>query len=333
MTAVPTVLLGDPAHFYIRSGSNPHTRNRWGLRKKVNRDRAVFQWHAFARTLTKLGVRVLVLPSSEENPGSVFPANAGFLYPKDRFGSSARFYLSNLTPGRQKEKPLYESFLKNLGFSLAEVPYRFEGEADFIQTKEGFLFTSGPILRQRFVPHFGFPPYRRLYGFRSDARTLDFLKKEVGGNPVFPLTLTNEHFYHGDTLLASFGPHREYLLCYLPALSAESQRDLRALFRERLIPLKEADACHFAANGFQVEANGTFYFLCPEGLSESLVRAIAQRGVTPLPVDVSEFSGKGGGSVKCLLCDLGKIDPDSPHLTKEEKRFWEDRSYAALYPV
>ena len=35
-----------------------------------------------------------------------------------------------------------------------------------------------------------------------------------------------------------------------------------------------------------------------------------ERGVTPLTVDVSEFLKKGGGSVKCMIGDLGPIRPD-----------------------
>ena len=32
-----------------------------------------------------------------------------------------------------------------------------------------------------------------------------------------------------------------------------------------------------------------------------------RRGVTPISVDVSEFLKKGGGSVKCMIGDLGVI--------------------------
>ena len=27
-----TVLMGDPAHFSVKGGANPHTRDRWGRR-------------------------------------------------------------------------------------------------------------------------------------------------------------------------------------------------------------------------------------------------------------------------------------------------------------
>jgi len=328
MALVPTVLMGDPEHFHIRSGSNPHTRNFWGLRKRVDLQRAKEQWHTLARTLTDLGVRVIVLPSSIENPGSVFPANAGFLYPKEGL---QRFYLSNLTPGRAGEKPLYRDFLSRLGFTLTELPYPFEGEADFIETASGFLFTSGEIVKQRFVPRAGLPPYKRLYGFRSDARNLESLKGIAGEKPVLSLTLMDELFYHGDTALSPFGPQKEYLLACLPALSPDSQEVLQEHFKERLIALDERDARAFAANGFQAAINKTLYFLLPYGLSERLLRTLKEKGVTPVGVDVSEFSDKGGGSIKCLLCDLGRVDLEGNAFSEEQKHFWEERSHTSLY--
>lgn len=331
MGALPTVLMGDPSYFRIRSGSNPHTRTRWGFRKKVDLPRAVRQWHTLAKCFTDLGVRVIVLPPSRENPGSVFPANAGFLYPKLPLGRVPLFYLSNLTPGRGGERPLYEEFLNRLGFQTGNLPYPFEGEADFIETSEGFLFTSGPILKQRFIPSLGFPPYRRLYGFRSDERNLGSLKEIVDNERIFPLTLVSEWFYHGDTVLFPFGVRKEYLLAYLPALASESQKLLLDLFGERLLPLEREDAIHFAANGFQVETGGIFHLILPEGLSTGLLQSVERRGVKTLTVDVSEFSEKGGGSVKCLLCDLGSMDLENPLFPEDKKDFWRERSYPSLY--
>ncbi|MBI4437129.1 MAG: hypothetical protein HY590_06945 [Candidatus Omnitrophica bacterium] len=330
MALVPAVLMGDPEHFHIRSGSNPHTRNIWGLRKKVDLKRAKEQWHTFAKTLTDLGVHVVVLPPSIENPGSVFPANAGFLYPKNT-GLRGRFYLSNLTPGRKGERPLYEAFLSRLGFRIGEIPFPFEGEADFIETSSAFLFTSGKIVKQRFVPRFGFPPYRRLYGFRSDVRNLEFLKRIVENHSILSLALVDEAFYHGDTALSPLGPQKEHLLAYLPALERSSQKELLALFKNRLIPLGEEDARSFAANGFQVLLKATPYFFLPAAVSKGLLQRIASKGVKPVVVDVSEFSSKGGGSVKCLLCDLGGVDLESDSFSETQKRFWEERSYKRLY--
>jgi N-dimethylarginine dimethylaminohydrolase len=38
-----------------------------------------------------------------------------------------------------------------------------------------------------------------------------------------------------------------------------------------------------------------------------LLSEVRERGVTPLTADVSEFLKKGGGSVKCMVGDLGPV--------------------------
>jgi N-dimethylarginine dimethylaminohydrolase len=35
---------------------------------------------------------------------------------------------------------------------------------------------------------------------------------------------------------------------------------------------------------------------------------VRERGVEPVVVDVSEFLKKGGGSVKCMIGDLGPVE-------------------------
>ncbi len=45
----------------------------------------------------------------------------------------------------------------------------------------------------------------------------------------------------------------------------------------------------------------------PAGISDKLAAQIAERGVNPITIDVSEFLKKGGGSVKCMIGDLGAV--------------------------
>jgi hypothetical protein len=45
----------------------------------------------------------------------------------------------------------------------------------------------------------------------------------------------------------------------------------------------------------------------PAGISERLQAQVRERGVNPVVVDVSEFLKKGGGSVKCMIGDLGPV--------------------------
>ena len=308
------VLLGDPTHFRIQAGANPHTRDWLGRRKRVDLPKAAAQWLQLKSVLESQGVRVHVVPPNPGLPGLVFPANAGFRY-------QDTVYLSNLNPNRAGEREHYRRALEPLGFSVRDFPSqdRFEGEADFIPVGDPsgdpaqtvYLFTSGRIERQRWIFRPGIPPYRRIYGFRSDRRVLPILESIVRPREVLPLELVDEAHYHGDTVLYSFGPHREYLMVYLNALSAGSQALLRRRFGRRLIPLSDPDGRGFAANSFQVvvsqRGETDLVLLMPDGLTEALYQTIRSVGVIPCPVDVSEFLEKGGGAVKCMLLDLGEL--------------------------
>ncbi|MEE8476332.1 MAG: hypothetical protein V3T01_13305, partial [Myxococcota bacterium] len=98
--------MGDPSHFSVKGGANPHTRTRWGTRRSVDRDLAIRQWHRLKDTLEDLGVRVLVVPPDPAQPGLVYPANAGFQTGVDDEKPLAEktFTLSNLLPTRAGEK-------------------------------------------------------------------------------------------------------------------------------------------------------------------------------------------------------------------------------------
>ena len=307
--AVRSVLMGDPSHFKVQGGANPHTRTRWGTRRHVDRARAIEQWHALKRALEGLGVRVLVVPPDPACPGLVYPANAGFQSRVDApepIGSKS-FVLANLLPTRAAEKPHYRRVLESAGYRVEEIDpaLRFEGEADFFPAGDLYLLTHGEIERQRFVPAWGIPPWRRVYGFRTDVRVRDLLAPRVAPREVVTIELVKEAHYHGDTALCAFGPGRRFLLAYREAIEPRAYDALRARFADRLIELAPADAARYAANSFTYSEGARSVLVMPDGLSPRLLDAIRDRGVEPVCVDVSEFLKKGGGSVKCMIGDLG----------------------------
>ncbi|MFQ5458310.1 MAG: dimethylarginine dimethylaminohydrolase family protein [Myxococcota bacterium] len=327
------VLMGDPAHFSIRGGANPHTRNRLGMRRRVSRAKAIAEWHALARTLVSLDVRIFVIPPAPECPGLVYPANAGFLPHPAEVPAQARFYLlSNLIESRAAETPVYRAFLSALGFAPVPARYRFEGEADLVRAGDAFLFTCGRIERQRFVARFGLPPWRRVYGFRSDERAEAELAPLVAPPPILRIGRVDERYYHGDTVLCGFGARREHLLAYLPALAPGARALLEARFGGALIPLSKKDAAVYAANSFGVTARGRPYLIMPRGVTDALQGRVAATGVQPVVVDVGEFLAKGGGSVKCMIGDLGEMIDDPGLLEPDVVKFREERDYRNVYP-
>jgi N-dimethylarginine dimethylaminohydrolase len=315
-----TVLMGDPTHFSVKGGANPHTRTRWGTRRRVDRALAIRQWERLRDLLRDLGIRVLVVPPDPAQPGLVYPANAGFMKDVDAEEPLAarRFTLANLLPTRAGEKRHYRRALEAAGISCFELDpaHRFEGEADFFPVGDAYLLTHGRLERQRFVPALAFPPWRRVYGFRTDARVLPLLQAIVGPErPILRIELRLETHYHGDTSLCAFGPGRGHLLAWPPALEPGAMDRLRERFRERLLEIGDEDAARYAANSFTYTPPGgsDSLLVVPAGLSDRLAGAIRERGVTPLAVDVSEFLAKGGGSVKCMIGDLGPVAEEQMH--------------------
>jgi N-dimethylarginine dimethylaminohydrolase len=307
-----TVLMGDPAYFSVKGGANPHTRTRWGTRRSVDRALAQKQWANLESVLEGLGVRVLVVPPDPAQPGLVYPANAGFLTDVDAEKPLAEktFHLANLLPTRAGEKPHYRRVLEAAGFRCADFDprYRMEGEADFFPVADRYVLTHGRIERQRFVPALAWPPWRRVYGFRTDARAEPVLGALVAPRPVLRIELVQEAHYHGDTALCAFGPGRKHLLAWRPALAPGAWERLDAAFPGALIPLSDADAACYAANSFSLVQDGAAHLVMPGGVSEQLQAQVRERGVNPVVVDVSEFLKKGGGSVKCMIGDLGPLE-------------------------
>lgn len=327
-----TILMGDPQFFSVKGGANPHTRNVLGLKKTVDPHRARQQWRAMAQALLAQGAEVLVIAPDEHLTGLVYPANAGFLYPLQGCASTRKtFHLSNLLPTRAGERAVYRSFIESLGFATSEVQTRFEGEADFFSVGDNtMIFTHGRVERQRFVPAWALPPWKRVYGFRSDERTLDELQRIAGDRTVLSLELCLEAHYHGDTVLCSYGPQREYLLAYMSGLTKDSQERVRQTFGDRLTELSDHDAAIYAANSFQIENEGRFSLFMPSGVSEALCNRIRSHGVEPTLVDVSEFLAKGGGSIKCMILDLGPSDELSND--PSARSFRAERRYEQLFP-
>lgn len=303
------VLLGDPTFFRIKGGKNPYTRDVLGFRKKVDRQKAISQWQRFKETLERLGARVLVMPPEIEYPGMAFPANAGFLHPKYGLIPLAQktFYLSHLLAHREGERKFYRGFFEKLGVATHATPYVFEGEADFFPCGDFFIFSYGEIMPTGFRPRLGFPPWQYQFSHRSDERNLSFLKSAVQ-REVIPVRLTDTRFYHGDTVFFAFGPKRESLLAYLEAVDPGSRAELKRIFGSKLIALSQKDAQNFVANSFQLDTPNGPHLVLPSGVSEEIKKIISGLGFPYTLVDVSEFFEKGGGSIKCLVCDLGPDD-------------------------
>jgi N-dimethylarginine dimethylaminohydrolase len=86
---------------------------------------------------------------------------------------------------------------------------------------------------------------------------------------------------------------------------------LQELFRDALIALSPEDAQRYAANSFALTRGAESFLVMSAGVSDRLLAQVRACGVTPVPVDVSEFLEKGGGSVKCMIGDLGPLPSEA----------------------
>lgn len=97
-------------------------------------------------------------------------------------------------------------------------------------------------------------------------------------------------------------------MAYLPALEPASVARLKEAFGKDLLELGEEDGELFSANSFQVDGPAPVLVM-PATATPRLQAQVAERGVRTVGADVSEFMSKGGGSVKCMIGDLGLLSP------------------------
>ena len=316
MPARPAVLMTDPRHYAIRGGANPHTRHADDSLKVVELERAWPQWHAYVDALLLAGVDVYVVDAQEGITGMVFAANAGFLPARhDQTLPLHRkaFYASHFTaPHRVPEQALFEDFLRAFGVDVRgyDASLRFEGEAD------AFPVGQGDALRWIFT-----------YGFRSDLAVADWLEREVLDQPLERLRLTNPAYYHGDCLLCDLGGP---FLVWTGGLDPQDAAGLQARLGSRVVALDDQDAAAFVGNSFYVETDLGRWLFSPAGIAQATRQRIQALGVRVVPVDISEFFGKGGGGPKCMVFNLGLVDPQEPGLSDAQRAWRAARDVRAL---
>jgi N-dimethylarginine dimethylaminohydrolase len=314
---MPTaVAMTAPRHYAIKGGANPHTRHEDDSLKRVDASVARDQWHDYVDALLDGGVDVYVFEPVEDLTGMVFTANAGFLKGRlddERSTTEKTFYPSHFTAEhRVPEADAYVEFFESFGFEVDDYPadWRFEGEAD-----------AFPIGRS------GDLEWLFTYGFRSEPNVGDWLEEEIVGETFHRFRLTDPKYYHGDCLICDLGGP---LLAWKGGLEDESAERLESVFGDRIVDLDDTDAEQFIGNSFYVETEGERLLYAPAAIRDATRARIEERGVDVVPVDISEFFGKGGGGPKCMVFNLGEIDPDEEALTDEQRQFRHRRHVTSL---
>jgi len=233
---------------------------------RVDRARAVRQWTHLRDTLA-VARPITVVDPAAGLPDMVFAANAGVV-------AGPAVLLSRFRhPQRAGEVEVYGEAFRRLGFAVHHAQHVHEGEGDYLR--------AGPVMLGG-------------SGFRTDPGA----HREVAaftGLPVVPLELIDERFYHLDTALAVLA---EDLVAYWPgAFSVRSRGLLGELFPDAVVAAEE-DA---VAWGLNACSDGHRVVMPAQAVR--LAAMFSERGLVPMPVDVSELQ-KAGGAVKCCVLEL-----------------------------
>ncbi|MEU6862765.1 dimethylargininase [Streptomyces sp. NPDC046876] len=257
-------LMCRPSHFTVDYRINP-----WmDPAKPTDTDLAVLQWERLYALYRELGHTVDLIDPVPGLPDMVYSANGATVL-GDRV-LMARFR----HPERAAEAPAYQAWFEANGYTEVVAPEHVnEGEGDYLVAGSRILAGTG---------------------FRTDPASHAEAERVLGA-PVVGLTLVDPRFYHLDTALAVLDDDE---IMYFPgAFSAESQAVLRELYPDALLATEE-DAEVFGLNALS-DGRNVLLAEAARGLADRL----AERGFTPIGVDLSELF-KGGGSVKCCTLEL-----------------------------
>jgi N-dimethylarginine dimethylaminohydrolase len=252
-----------PDHFEVRYAINPWMRPG----EPVDRDRAIAQWEALRRTYLDLGHRVDLIDPVPGLPDMVYAANGATVV--DGVVLGARFRHRE----RAAEAVAYRTWFAAAGFPVVEPEFVNEGEGD--------LLAAGDVVLAG-------------HGFRTDPRAHAEAAAALG-REVVALQLVDPRFYHLDTAVAVLD---DATIAWLPEAFAPASQDvLRARFPDAVV----ADPADAAVLGLNAVSDGRHVVLPAQ--ATGLAAALAERGFTPVPVDLSELL-KGGGGPKCCTLEV-----------------------------
>jgi len=253
-----------PEHFDVTYAINP-----WmDVTVPVDRDLAVRQWENLRATYVDLGHRVDLLDPVAGLPDMVYTANGATVVGGVVLG--ARFRHAE----RAAEAASHLAWFRGHGFARVVDP-------EFVNEGEGDLLAVGDLVLAG-------------TGFRTDPLA-HVEAARVLGREIVPLELVDPRFYHLDTAIAVLD---DSTIAWLPAaFSPASQAVLRMRFPDAF----EAGPADADVLGLNAVSDGRNVVL--PVAAGGLAAAIAERGFTPVPIDLSELL-KGGGGPKCCTLEV-----------------------------
>ena len=256
-------LMCRPEHFEVRYRINPWMQPE----APVDRGRAIAQWEALRQAYLDLGHRVDLLDPVPGLPDMVYAANGACVVDGVVLGARFRH------PERAAEAAAHRAWFAAAGYGVVEPEFVNEGEGDLLVVGDVVLAGTG---------------------FRTDPRA-HAEAAAVLGREVVGLQLVDPCYYHLDTAVAVLD---DATIAWLPDAFASASRELlRCRFPDGIV----ADPRDAAVLGLNAVSDGRNVVLPAQAWG--LAAAMAERGFTPVPVDLSELL-KGGGGPKCCTLEV-----------------------------
>jgi N-dimethylarginine dimethylaminohydrolase len=287
--AKPLIMMTDAAHYGVTYCINPWMQpGRWAADASGARQEAWTASAALSQALEAAGADVETIPGAAGLPDMVFPANAAVVL-------NGRALLARFRhPERQGEAaPFRQAFerLRDRGLirDIMELPpgVMHEGAGDGIWDAARQLFWTG-------------------HGPRSHAAAADAIGAAFG-QPVVPLRLVSERFYHLDTCFCPLSGAE--VLFYAPAFDAQGLGVIHDHVRpEDRILASDEDAANLCVNAVCLGRT-----IVMAKAPERLKAVLAERGYTVVEVDLGPFLLSGGAAFcMTLRLDLASRAPALP---------------------
>jgi N-dimethylarginine dimethylaminohydrolase len=264
-------LMCKPTHLHeISYKINPFMKKG----EKINNELAMKQHADLVRVLEENGAEIEFIEQEKGLIDMIYTANAGLVY-------EDKFILSNFKNlERRPEVQHYMKWAREKGYNIVSLSpdVFFEGKADiaWIDDKNCFM----------------------AYGdIRTNERAIEELQKELKGVNIIPLKLVDERFYHLDTCLKIL--ENKEIMYFRKAFDEESQKKIEKEASQRFT-LTEEEALWYLCNSVKFGRKLVMHKCL--WVAESYLN---YEKYTVQKVDISELR-KGGGSVECMVLEIGK---------------------------
>ncbi|MBU1118330.1 hypothetical protein KKH43_00425 [Patescibacteria group bacterium] len=285
------ILMVSPDHFKVSKFATQN--NVYMGTEAVDPSKAWEQFNELLRKLEARGIEVNVFPGKPGQSDGIFPNNT-FATVRGIEGRKKRALIGMMLnedriPERDQED--IREFLRSSGYEFIDLQEDSRAQVG----KDSAELTGSVVI-----------DHRRDFGFIGLSKRCTFMgamlmAEAFGFNAAHVFELT-ENEYHTNVVLAILGGK----VCVIAPSGFKNEDDAKAIMGQyqHVIHLTEEQKNHFCGN--MLALGDSHVFLSHEAwiwLRGDQRDALKEAGFTVNMVDISELE-KGGGSMRCLLCEL-----------------------------